>query len=134
MFSYLYFKFWQTRGKLLNYWNRYQKVYNAINWFSDNVQSGIFVARHECLIKVNRNLSNRQLVTCIIRLQKMLWMLIWNDCPGVSWKKIEKNHFLGHKRLGIHIARAVSKQYCIQYWAQKYIFISFSYRQFYSNI
>ena len=32
-------------------WNGYQKLYNGITWFSDSVQTGIFVAEHERWIK-----------------------------------------------------------------------------------
>ena len=32
MFSYLYFKCWQTRGSLLNSWNGYQKLYINRVW------------------------------------------------------------------------------------------------------
>ena len=53
MFSYLCFKCWQTTGRLLNSWIGYQKSYIEINWFSDNVQSGIFASEHEGEIKVN---------------------------------------------------------------------------------
>ena len=60
------------RGWLLNPWNGYQKLYIAINWFSDNVQASIFVAEPECGIEINENLLNRRLITRILRLQNML--------------------------------------------------------------
>ena len=60
------------RGRLLNSWNGYQKLYITISWFSDNVQVGIFVTKHEGRIKNDENLLNRRLITCIIRPQNML--------------------------------------------------------------
>ena len=127
MFSYLYLNCWQIRGGLLNCWNHYQKLNIAINWFSDDVQSGMFVAEHVGLIKVNKNLLNRLLVSCIIRLQKE-WL---------SWCKLKEGReksFLGKQEFGDPYCSSISKQHCIQYWARKYISISFSYSQSYSNI
>ena len=63
MFSYLHFECWQTRGRFLNSWNGYQTLYIAINWFSDSVQAGIFMADHESGAKMNANLLNRGHVT-----------------------------------------------------------------------
>ena len=51
LFSYLYFNCWETRERLLNSWEGYQKLYKAINWFSDNVQADIFVAGYYDWIK-----------------------------------------------------------------------------------
>ena len=42
------------RGRLLN-----SSINFTINWFSDNVQAGIFETEHEGWIKMNENLSNR---------------------------------------------------------------------------
>ena len=69
IFSYIYSKCWWTRGRLLNFWNGYQKLHIAINWLSDNVPCGIFLADHEHWIKMYKYLLNRRLITCIIRLQ-----------------------------------------------------------------
>ena len=69
IFSYIYSKCWWTRGRLLNFWNGYQKLLIAVNWFGDNVPYGIFVADHEHWIKIYEYLLNRRLITCIIRLQ-----------------------------------------------------------------
>ena len=48
------------------------QLYIAINWFNDSVQDGIFVSEHEGGTKMNKNLLNRQLITCIIRLENIL--------------------------------------------------------------
>ena len=37
-----------------------------MNWFTDNVQIGIFVAGLEIWIKINENLLNMWVITCII--------------------------------------------------------------------
>ena len=55
------------RGRLLD-----SSINFTINWFSDNVQAGIFETEHEGWIKMNENLSNRQLVACIITPQHVL--------------------------------------------------------------
>ena len=39
---------------------------------SNNVQSGVVVGVHESSIKMNGNLFNRRLITCVIRLENML--------------------------------------------------------------
>ena len=70
MFSYFYFKCWQTRGRPLKFWKGYQNLYIAITWFSDNVQAGKFVAKHEGFIKMDNNLLNRRLITYIIKAPK----------------------------------------------------------------
>ena len=36
MYSCLYFKCLQTRGRLVNTWNGFQKLYIKIDWFSNN--------------------------------------------------------------------------------------------------
>ena len=69
IFSYIYSKCWWTRGRLLNFWNGYQKLHIAISWFNGNVPYGIFLADHEHWIKMYEYLLNRRLTTCIIRLQ-----------------------------------------------------------------
>ena len=51
-----------TNERLLNSWNGFLKLYIAINWFSGNVQTIIFVAEHEGLINMNENLLNRLLL------------------------------------------------------------------------
>ena len=39
MFSHLYFKCWQTRGRLLNSWNGYQKLHiNRVQWIWRKMQ------------------------------------------------------------------------------------------------
>ena len=98
MFSYLYLNCWQIRGGLLHCWNNYQKLNIAINWFSDNVQSGMFVAEHVGLIKVNKNLK---------------------EC--LSWCKLKEGReksFLGKQEFGDPYCSSISKQHCIQYWAR----------------
>ena len=45
------------KGRLLNPWDDYQKPYIAIYWFSDNVQSGIVVAKYEGWI----NMKNKHM-------------------------------------------------------------------------
>ena len=44
----------------------------AINWFSDSVQAGLIViAEDENWIKINANVANQELITCIAILQIM---------------------------------------------------------------
>ena len=46
-------KYWETRGRLLNSWKGYQKLYIVTKWFSENVQTSILVAEHEGWIEIN---------------------------------------------------------------------------------
>ena len=62
---------WQTRGRLLNSWNGYQKL-AYLYLLAYNVQAGIFVAEHEKWIKMTEYLLNTRLIKWNIRLQNML--------------------------------------------------------------
>ena len=46
-------KYWETRGRLLNSWKGYQKLYIVTKWFSENAQTSILVAEHEGWIEIN---------------------------------------------------------------------------------
>ena len=52
---------------------RLSKAIIANNWFSGSVQVCIIVVEHDNWIKRNVNVLNRRLITCIVRLQKILW-------------------------------------------------------------
>ena len=50
----------------------YQKLYIGITWFSDSVETGIFVAEHEGWVKKGCKFVKKKLITCIIRLEHAL--------------------------------------------------------------
>ena len=100
------------KGEFLNSWNDYQKLYIAINSFSDNVYADIFVAEYESGINMNKNLLNRRLMTCMEMFYYISMLhtsqdsrtyfkkLIWNVFLSLSWIKTEINHFWGAQGFG----------------------------------
>ena len=64
----------------------------AIGWFSDNVQTGIFLAEYKGWIKMNENLLIRQLITCTINIRPCFKKLIRNGCLSLSWMEINAEH------------------------------------------
>ena len=76
-------KGWQTRGRFWNSWHGYQKEHIAINWFSDSVQVGIFVAQHEPWIKMNENLLDMWLVTFTAQKRKFSIKDFFSKCGQI---------------------------------------------------
>lgn len=80
IFWYFYFKCLLMGERLLK-----SSINFAINRFSDNFQTGIFVAEHEIWVKIIENLLNRLLITCTIKCFKKK---IWNGFLTLSLMKI----------------------------------------------
>ena len=70
------------------------KAIITTNWFSGSVEAGVIVVEHENWIKMNENVLNRGIITCIIRLQ------ICDLYPSLSCMHIKKNIFFGVQVFG----------------------------------